>query len=173
MKPIETLDGQEKKKNPNPVARLFGIGFILFFIIALIFFLFISNSAIDLQFHDTYLVVGSGQILILYAIIFGFFFLVYKYLPKLTASKLGRRFGEVHFWGTLICVLIIIHASIYLSVTGIPRRYYSFDGLDAFSYAKSVNKAITLSVLTFALFQLLFVLNCILSLFRKSPHHNS
>jgi cytochrome c oxidase subunit 1 len=81
-------------------ASLFAIGFVSMFISGGLTGIFLGNSAIDIQLHDTYFVVAHFHIVMGIAAFFGMFAGVYHWFPKMFGSVHERKMGRIHFWGT-------------------------------------------------------------------------
>ncbi len=140
-------------------ASLFAIGFVSMFISGGLTGIFLGNSAIDIQLHDTYFVVAHFHIVMGVAAFFGMFAGIYHWYPKLYGRLMNETLGKIHFWGTLIGAYAIFWPMHYLGMAGVPRRYYSFDNFETFSHFASMNQFITIgAVVTFG-FQILFIIN--------------
>ncbi len=140
-------------------ACLFGIGFVSMFISGGLTGIFLGNSAIDIQMHDTYFVVAHFHIVMGVAAFFGMFAGIYNWFPKMYGRFMNETLGKVHFWGTLIGAYAIFWPQHYMGMAGVPRRYYKFDLFDAFSHFAEMNKFITIAAIIVFALQLLFVLN--------------
>ena len=81
---------------------LFGIGFVSMFISGGLTGIFLGNSAIDVQQHDTYFVVAHFHIVMGVAAMFGMFAGVYHWFPKMYGRFMNETLGKLHFWGTMI-----------------------------------------------------------------------
>ncbi len=160
---IATLYGGNIRFNS---ASLFGIGFVSMFISGGLTGIFLGNSAIDIQMHDTYFVVAHFHIVMGVAAFFGMFAGIYHWFPKMFGRFMNEALGKIHFWGTLIGAYAIFWPMHYIGMAGVPRRYYRFDNFDAFAHFEWMNQFITIAaILTFAL-QLLFVVNFFVSIWR-------
>jgi cytochrome c oxidase subunit 1 len=160
---IATLYGGNVRFNS---ASLFGIGFVSMFISGGLTGIFLGNSAIDIQMHDTYFVVAHFHIVMGVAAFFGMFAGIYHWFPKMYGRFMNETLGKIHFWGTLIGAYAIFWPMHYIGMAGVPRRYYRFDNFEAFSHFDAMNQFITIAaILTFAV-QLLFVVNFFLSIWR-------
>ncbi|MEZ4948408.1 MAG: cbb3-type cytochrome c oxidase subunit I [Saprospiraceae bacterium] len=108
----------------NP-ASLFAIGFVSMFISGGLTGIFLGNSAIDIQMHDTYFVVAHFHIVMGVAAFFGMFAGVYHWFPKMYSRFMNDTLGKIHFWGTMIGAYAIFWPMHYIGLAGVPRRYYS------------------------------------------------
>ena len=147
-------------------AALFGIGFVSMFISGGLTGIFLGNSAIDIQMHDTYFVVAHFHIVMGIAAFFGMFAGIYHWFPKMYGRFMNETLGKLHFWGTMIGAYAIFWPMHYLGMAGVPRRYYLFDNFDTFSHFATMNKFITVAAMIVFAFQILFVVNFIYSIFK-------
>ena len=144
---------------------LFGIGFVSLFISGGLTGIFLGNSAIDIQLHDTYFVVAHFHIVMGIAAFFGMFAGVYHWFPKMFGRFMNGTMGKIHFWITIIGAYVIFWPMHYLGMAGIPRRYYRYDSFDTFGQFEDINQIITIAaIITFAA-QILFVINFFYSIF--------
>ncbi len=138
---------------------LFAIGFVSMFISGGLTGIFLGNSAIDIQQHDTYFVVAHFHIVMGIAAFFGMFAGVYHWYPKMFGRFMNETLGKIHFWVTFAGAYAIFWPMHYLGMAGVPRRYYRFDMFDTFAHFGSISQAITIaSIIVFAA-QILFVIN--------------
>jgi cytochrome c oxidase subunit I len=153
---ITTLYGGDIRLN---TPMLFSIGFVSMFISGGLTGIFLGNSAIDIQMHDTYFVVAHFHIVMGVAAFFGMFAGVYHWYPKMYGRFMNETLGKIHFWGTLISAYAIFWPMHYIGMAGVPRRYYSFDNFDAFRHFTEMNKFITIFAIIAFFVQLVFVIN--------------
>ncbi|MBR9999726.1 MAG: cbb3-type cytochrome c oxidase subunit I [Cyclobacteriaceae bacterium] len=147
-------------------AMLFSIGLVSFFISGGLTGIFLGNSAIDIQLHDTYFVVAHFHLVMGSAAFFGMMAGVYHWFPKMFGRMMDARMGYVHFWLTFIGIYLVFFPMHYLGIAGFPRRYYSFTNFDAFNIFTDLNSFISVAaILTFAA-QLVFAFNFFYSIFR-------
>ena len=147
-------------------ASLFAIGFVSMFISGGLTGIFLGNSALDIQLHDTYFVVAHFHIVMGVAAFFGMFAGIYNWYPKMWGRFMNETIGQIHFWGTLIGAYAIFWPMHYLGMAGVPRRYYSFENFDAFSHFDTMNKFITIAAIVVFFLQVMFVVNFIYSIFK-------
>lgn len=140
-------------------AMLFGIGFVSMFISGGLTGIFLGNSAIDIQLHDTYFVVAHFHIVMGIAAFFGMFAGVYHWFPRMYGRFMNETMGRIHFWMTMIGAYAIFWPMHYTGMAGVPRRYYRFDTFDAFQHFDGLNKFITIAAILVFSAQLLFVFN--------------
>ena len=147
-------------------ASLFAIGYISLFISGGLTGIFLGNSTIDIQLHDTYFVVAHFHLVMGVAAFFGMFAGIYHWFPKMFGRFMNETVGKIHFWGTLIGAYMIFWPQHYLGIAGVPRRYYSFENFDAFSHFGTMNKVITIAAFFTFFLQVLFLINFFYSMYR-------
>ncbi len=153
---IATLYGGSIRFNS---ASLFGIGFVSMFISGGLTGIFLGNSAIDIQMHDTYFVVAHFHIVMGIAAFFGMFAGIYHWFPKMYGRFMNETLGKIHFWGTLVGAYAIFWPMHYLGMAGVPRRYYRFDSFTTFGHFDGMNQFITIAAAIVFALQILFVIN--------------
>ncbi len=147
-------------------ASMFAVGFVSMFISGGLTGIFLGNSAIDIQMHDTYFVVAHFHIVMGVAAFFGMFAGVYHWYPKMFGRFMNETMGKIHFWGTLIGAYAIFWPMHYLGMAGVPRRYYRFDNFDTFSHFSEMNKFITIAAIVTFGFQVLMFVNFFYSIWK-------
>ncbi len=160
---ITTLYGANIRLN-SPM--LFAIGFVSMFISGGITGIFLGNSTIDIQMHDTYFVVAHFHVVMGVAAFFGMFAGIYHWYPKMFGRFMNETLGKFHFWGTMIGAYAIFWPMHYVGMAGVPRRYYSFQSFDAFKHFADMNKFITIAAILVFFVQLVFVINFFYSIWR-------
>ena len=152
-------------------AMLFSIGLVSFFISGGLTGLFVGNSAIDIQLHDTYFIVAHFHLVMGSAAFFGLLAGVYHWFPKMFGRMMDNKLGYIHFWISFIGIYMVFFPMHYIGIAGFPRRYYSFTNFDAFSTFVDLNAFVSIAgMITFAA-QFLFLFNFFYSIFRgkKAP----
>jgi len=144
---------------------LFAIGFVSLFISGGLTGVFLGNSAIDIQMHDTYFVVAHFHIVMGIAAFFGMFAGVYHWFPRMFGRFMNETLGKIHFWITMIGAYAIFWPMHYLGMAGVPRRYYKFDIFDAFGSFEVMNQFITIAAIIVFFAQLLMVVNFFYSMY--------
>lgn len=160
---IATLYGGNIRFNS---ALLFAVGFVSMFISGGLTGIFLGNSAIDIQMHDTYFVVAHFHIVMGVAAFFGMFAGIYHWFPKMYGRFMNETLGKIHFWGTLIGAYAIFWPMHYLGMAGVPRRYYSFGTFDSFKHFTEMNQFITVAAIVVFAVQVIFIINFFYSIWK-------
>jgi len=147
-------------------AMLFAIGFVSTFISGGLTGIFLGNSTIDIQLHDTYFVIAHFHLVMGVSAVFGMFAGIYHWFPKMFGRFMDPVLGYIHFWITLVSVYFIFWPMYYEGLAGMPRRYFDFAGWISFSQFEKLN--IVISSFAFLAFfvQLVFVVNFFRSIFK-------
>lgn len=147
-------------------AMLFSIGFVSMFISGGLTGIFLGNSAIDIQLHDTYFVVAHFHIVMGVAAFFGMYAGVYHWFPKMYGRFMNETLGKIHFWGTMIGAYAVFWPMHYIGMAGVPRRYYKFDTFDSFSQFTELNMFITVAAIVVFFLQVVFIVNFFYSIWK-------
>jgi cytochrome c oxidase subunit I len=156
-----------------PVAMLFALAMVSFFISGGLTGLFVANSAIDLEVHDTYFVVAHFHLVMGSATMFGFFCGIYHWFPKMFGRMMNKTLGYIHFWLTFLGVYLIFFPMHYLGLSGLPRRYYSFTYFETFDAFSDLNAFISIAAFIAFAAQFIFLYNFFYSIFlgKKAPQN--
>ncbi len=152
-------------------AMLFSIGLVSFFISGGLTGIFLGNSALDINLHDTYFVVAHFHLVMGSASFFGLLAGVYHWFPKMFGRMMDEKLGYIHFWLTFVGVYLVFFPLHYIGIAGFPRRYYSWTNFDAFNSFTDLNSFVSVAaIVTFAA-QFIFLFNFFYSIFkgRKAP----
>ena len=147
-------------------AMLFSVGLVSTFITGGVTGLILGNSALDINIHDTYFVIGHFHIVMGLSAIFGMFAGVYHYFPKLFGRMMNNKLGNLHFWSTIICAYGVFFPMHFLGLAGVPRRYYTNSEFPMFDNMVDINEFISMFAVVALFAQLLFMFNFIYSAFR-------
>ena len=147
-------------------AMLFAIALVSTFITGGLTGLILGDSALDINVHDTYFVVGHFHIVMGLSAIFGMFAGVYHWFPRMYGRMMNKNFGYIHFWGTFISAYGVFFPMHFLGLAGLPRRYYTNSAFPMFDGLTDINSVITFFALSGAVFQLIFLFNFFYSIFK-------
>ncbi len=147
-------------------AMLFSIGLVSFFLTGGITGLFLGNSAVDIQLHDTYFVVAHFHLVMGSASFFGMIAGIYHWFPKMFGRMMDERLGTIHFWVTFAGVYMVFFPMHYIGIAGFPRRYYSWTNFEAFSGFADLNMLVSIAAVVTLSAQFIFLFNFFYSIFR-------
>ncbi|WP_258105102.1 cbb3-type cytochrome c oxidase subunit I [Marinoscillum sp. MHG1-6] len=154
-------------------AMLFSIGLVSFFISGGLTGIFLGNSALDINLHDTYFVVAHFHLVMGSASFFGMLAGVYHWFPKMFGRMMDEKLGYIHFWFSFVGIYLVFFPLHYVGIAGFPRRYYSWTNFDAFNSFTDLNAFVSIAaILTFSA-QFVFLFNFFYSIFkgRKAPQN--
>ncbi|HSF53554.1 MAG TPA: cbb3-type cytochrome c oxidase subunit I [Algoriphagus sp.] len=145
---------------------LFSIGLVSFFISGGLTGIFLGNSAIDIQLHDTYFVVAHFHLVMGSASFFGMVAGVYHWFPKMFGRMMDAKLGYIHFWLTFTGVYLVFFPMHYIGIAGFPRRYYSWTNFSFTELYTDLNMFVSAAaIITFAA-QFIFLFNFFYSMYR-------
>ena len=147
-------------------AMLFAIAGVSAFITGGLTGLILGDSALDINVHDTYFVVGHFHIVMGLSAIYGMLAGVYHWFPKMYGRMMNKNLGYLHFWLTFICAYGVFFPMHFLGLAGLPRRYYTNTAFPMFDGLSDINDIITFFALAGAIVQILFLFNFFYSIFK-------
>ncbi|MEW5975272.1 MAG: cbb3-type cytochrome c oxidase subunit I [Acidobacteriota bacterium] len=149
-----------------PTASLYAIGFVSLFVSGGLTGLFLGQTSLDLQLHDTYFPVGHFHMIMGVAAIFGIFAGTYYWFPKMFGRMMNETLGKLHFWLTFVGVYAIFLPMHNLGLMGHPRRYAQSTDFQFLAGAQPYHVLITIAAIITATAQLIFLINFFWSLFK-------
>ena len=147
-------------------AMLFAVGMVSTFITGGLTGLIVGNSALDINVHDTYFVIGHFHIVMGVSGVFGMLCGVYHWFPKMYGRMMDKNLGFVHFWATITCAYGVFFPMHFLGLAGVPRRYYANTEFPMFDSMMNINELISVFAIIGALAQLVFFFNFFYSMFK-------
>jgi len=152
---------------------LWALGFIAEFLIGGVTGIYLGASGADIHFHDTYFVVAHFHYTFFPIAIIAVMAGVTFWFPKMFGRYMNEFWGKVHFWGTMIPFNCIFIPLFILGAAGEHRRifdYHNFPHLGA-QWMQDMRIFATVSLLVMLAFQLIFLINFIVSMFagKKAP----
>jgi len=147
-------------------AMLFAIGLVSFFISGGLTGIFLGNSAIDIQLHDTYFVVAHFHLVMGSASFFGLMCGVYHWFPKMFGRMMDNKLGYIHFWMTFVGVYLVFFPMHYIGIAGFPRRYYSWTNFDFASGYADLNMFVSVAAIITFVAQFIFIFNFFYSMYK-------
>jgi cytochrome c oxidase subunit I len=101
---------------------LFAIAFVILFTIGGFSGVMLSMVPADFQYQDTYFVVAHFHYVLVPGGLFAAIAATYYWLPKMTGVMYNERWGQCHFWLSVIGVNLTFFPMHFLGLAGMPRR---------------------------------------------------
>lgn len=133
---------------------------IIQFIISFIW----RTPSVTLPFHDTYFIFTNSHILTLIAAFFFFIATIYYVMLKMD-RYLHQDLCLVHYFSTIISILVFIFGMV---ISGFFIRSESTDVKETLFDFKTFNKYIAGSGFLLLFGQIVFIINCLSSIFGKN-----
>jgi len=147
-------------------AMLFAIGLVSTFITGGLTGIILGDSALDINVHDTYFVVGHFHIVMGLSGTFGMISGIYHWFPKMYGRMMDKNLGFLHFWLTIVSAYGVFFPMHFLGLAGVPRRYYQNTEFPMFNQMYDINELITVFAIIAAAAQGLFIFNILYSIFK-------
>ncbi len=152
---------------------LWGLAFIVEFLIGGVTGIFLGASGADIYFHDTYFVLAHFHYTFFPIAIIGVYAGITHWFPKMFGRMMSERLGKIHFWGTVIPFNLIFIPLFVLGAAGQHRRIYSYEHFPdlATPDLQQLRVIATLALVTMLTFQVIFLWNFFWSMFKgeKAP----
>jgi cytochrome c oxidase subunit 1 len=105
---------------------LFAIAFVILFTFGGFTGLMLAVAPADIQYHDSYFVVGHFHYVMVAGAVFSMTAAVYYWLPKWSGKMYDETMGKVQFWIAFIGFNIAFIPQHFLGLAGMPRRYADY-----------------------------------------------
>ncbi len=148
------------------VPMLFALGFIPLFAIGGLTGLPLGLTVTDIYLHDTYYVIGHFHFVVVTGSVIALFGGVYHWFPKWFGRKMNDTLGQIHFWGSVICMVGIFLPMLPMGLAGASRRLYDPTAQMHNLIVQPLNVVSTMFTYGLALFQIPFLWNFFHSIFR-------
>lgn len=142
---------------------LFSVGMVSTFVTGGVTGIILADSALDINFHDTYFVVAHFHIVMGLSAVLAMFAGIYHWFPKMFGKMMNSRLGYVHFWLTFVSGFGVFFPQHFMGMAGVPRRYYSNSAFPMFDGFVELNEISTFFAILAGVAQIAFVFNFIYS----------
>ena len=149
-------------------AMMFAMGLVSTFITGGLTGIILGDSALDINIHDTYFVVGHFHIVMGASAIFGMFAGVYHWFPKMYGRRMNKQLGYAHFWMTIVSMYGVFFPMHFMGLSGVPRRYYNNTEFPLFDQFVEVNELMSVFAFLGGIAQCIFAFNFFYSIYRGS-----
>ena len=105
---------------------MFGIGFLLIFLLGGVTGAMLAVMPFDWQVTDSYFVVAHFHYVLNGAVVFPIFGAIYFWYPKMSGRRLSERWGHVSFWLMFIGFNTAFFGMHILGFLGMPRRIATY-----------------------------------------------
>ncbi len=145
---------------------LWALAFIAEFMIGGVTGIYLGASGSDAYLHDTYFVLAHFHYTFFPIAIIGGFAAFTYWFPKMFGRMMNDTLGKIHFWGTVIPFNFIFIPLFVLGLGGEHRRIYNTQNFPELAPLQPVRVLATVSLIVMLLFQLVFLVNLVRSLWK-------
>ena len=153
---------------------LFALAFLPMFGIGGLTGLPLGLAVADIHLHDTYYVIGHFHYVVAPGTLLALFAGIYYWFPKATGRKMNALLGKIHFWGSFVFINGVFMPMFIQGLAGMNRRMY--EGGRAYQHVQDVlqwNWVMSWSAWGLALFQIFFIINFFMSIWRGEKTTNN
>ena len=143
----------------------FAIGGLSVFVFGGVTGIFNGSAPADIFIHDTLFVVAHFHSTLFSAVFLGGFCAIYYWYPKMFGRVMDEFWGKVHFAGTYLGFLAVFVPMHLVGVGGMVRRVADHTKYDLFIPLQPWNEWMTVAAIVLFLFQFVFAVNFIRSLY--------
>jgi cytochrome c oxidase subunit I len=145
---------------------LWGLSFLVAFIIGGVTGIFLGASGADVYFHDTYFVLAHFHYTFVPIAILAVFAGITYWYPKMFGRMMNETLGKIHFWVTFVTFNGIFIPLFMLGLAGQHRRIWNYQHFPELARPElyTLREFATISLLVMLAVQFVFVFNFFWSL---------
>ena len=144
---------------------LFSLGVVITFGIGGLTGLHLGAVSTNILLHNTYFVVGHFHLTMAVAALLGAYAAIYFWFPKMFGRMLDEKLGKIHFWTSIIPILVIFVGMFFVGYAGMHRRIYNPYEYEYIKPLLGLNRYIGLAVAIAFFAQFIFFYNFFKSMF--------
>jgi cytochrome c oxidase subunit 1 len=151
------------------VPMLHALAFVALFVIGGLSGIFLANTPVDIQLHDTYFVVAHIHYVLFGGSLFAIFGAITYWFPKMFGRMMNETLGRIHFGFTFLFFNLVFFPMHWMGSGGMMRRLYDTTQYAHLQQYQDTNVLITVGALLLFATQFVFIGNFFWSLFRGRP----
>lgn len=124
---------------------LFSLGVVVTFGIGGLTGLHLGAVPTDLLLHNTYFVVGHFHLTMAVAALLGTFAGLYFWYPKMFGRMMSEKLGKIHFWTSILPIMVIFCGMFVAGYNGMHRRIYNPYEYNFLQHLLMLNRYISLA----------------------------
>ena len=151
------------------VPMLFALGVVFVFGIGGLTGLFLGDISLDIYLHDTMFVVGHFHYTLAAATFLASFAAIYFWFPKMFGRQMNERLGKVHFWLSVVGIVLVFGMQMLAGYSGQQRRLWDPYQYQFLAHLRGLNVKTSVVAWSLGLAQLTFVWNWFWSMWKGKP----
>ena len=148
------------------VPMLNSIAFVSMFVIGGLSGIYMANTPVDIQIHDTYYIVAHIHYVVFGGSVFAIFGAIFFWFPKMFGRHMNETLGKIHFWISFVafnCTFFPMHI---LGIGGHMRRVANPTQYEFLQPLQGMNIFITMGAFTLGVAQIILLVNVFWSMKR-------